>query len=178
MTLESRDDFLARCEPIIVKQAHKQLKGSEILEVDDIAQEIRSHFIQKYNSIKGLEESGLSYIAYRAAATFCEKERTDYMYASGNFVYHGELVEYLLKEHAFAELDGDVDVEGRIDVQRALDSLTPRQREVTIRRYRDGAELSKTEQKSCERALRSITDFLNRGVNKSRVELNTASEEA
>lgn len=177
MLQESRDEFLERVDPIIVKQAHKQHKGSEILEVDDIAQEVRLHFIEKYQHLKGLADDSISYIAYRAAATYCEQEREDFMYQSGNFVYFGELVEYLLRNHAFTDLDGDTDVEGRVDVQAAIDNLTPRQREITLKRYRDGHPLANgRERDTAAVALRSITNYLNRGVRKARVELATASE--
>lgn len=176
MHLETRDAFLERVDPIIIKQAHRQHKGSEILEVDDIAQEVRLHFIEKYQHLKGLADDSISYIAYRAAATYCEKEREDYMYQSGSFVYFGELVEYLLRNHAFADLDGDTDVEGRVDVQAAIDNLTPRQREVTLKRYRDDVMLTASERDVMSDALRRMTSYLNRGINKSRVELASASE--
>lgn len=176
MHLETRDEFLERVDPIIIKQAHRQHKGSEILEVDDIAQEVRLHFIEKYQHLKGLADDSISYIAYRAAATYCEREREDYMYQSGNFVYYGELVEYLLRNHAYTELDGDTDIEGRVDVQEAVDHLNANQRAAVLKRYRDDADLSEAERKAADRGLRSITNYLNRGVNKSCVELASASE--
>lgn len=176
MSLETREEFLDRVDPIIIKQAHKQLKGSEILEVDDIIQEVRLKFWQEHNSLKGLDDSGISYAAYRAAAKFCERERTDYMYFTGAFIYSGDMVDYLLKDHAFTELDGDTDVEGRVDVQAAIDNLTPGQRSAVLKKYRDDADLTNAERVSADRALRSMTDYLNRGAKKSRVELNLASE--
>lgn len=176
MLLETKEQFMARIDPIIVTQANKQHKGSEILEVDDIAQEIRVHFLEKYEHVKGLKDESISYIAYRAAATYCADEREKYMYNTGGFVYFGELVEYLLKNDTFVELDGDTDVEGRVDVLTAIESLSPGQRDAIHLKYRDDADLTKTQQKAAERGLRAITTYLNRGVKKSRVELNIASE--
>lgn len=176
MLLESREQFMARIDPIIVKQAHRQHKGSEILEVDDIAQEVRLHFLQKYEHVKGLADESISYVAYRAAATYCADEREDYMYASGNYVYFGELVEYLLKNHTFTDLDGDTDIEGRVDVLNAIKHLPAPQASAIMLKYRDDIKLTEAQRKAAERGLKAITTYLNRGVNKSRVELSTASE--
>lgn len=176
MLIESREEFLLRVDPIIVKQSHKQHKGSEILEVDDIMQEVRLNFLMKYEHLKGLADDALSYVAYRAAAAYCQQERTDYMYASGNFVYSGGMVEYLLKDHAFTDLDGDTDVEGRVDIHAAVNALTKTERAAILKRYRDGEPLARgAESVAASRGLRSMTDYLNRGANKSRVELNVAS---
>lgn len=176
MLLETREQFMTRIDPIIVTQANKQHKGSEILEVDDIAQEIRVHFLEKYEHVKGLKDESISYIAYRAAATYCADEREKYMYNTGGFVYFGELVEYLLKNDTFVELDGDTDVEGRVDVLTAIDKLGDNQRDAVLKRYRDDLKLTEAERKAADRGLRAITTYLNRGIKKSRVELSIASE--
>lgn len=177
MPLETRDEFLERVDPIIIKQAHKQLKGSEILEVDDIIQAVRLKFIEEYQHVKGLDDNSISFVAYRAAATYCERERTDYMYFSGSFVYSGEMVDYLLKGHVFNDLDGDTDIEGRADVQAALDHLSVDRRRAVVKHYGYGEKLTDAERKQRDRALRQMTDYLNRGANKSRLDVNTAAEE-
>ncbi|MGO2778197.1 hypothetical protein [Glutamicibacter arilaitensis] len=175
--IETKSDFFDRIEPIITKQAHRQLKGSEILEVQDIEQEIRLELLAKYEHVKGLDDNQLSYLAYQAAATYCAKERTDYAYFTGNFIYSGEMVENLLKDHVFVDLDGDVDVEGRVDVLTALKQLSTRRQAAVIKRYCLGEPLDKNEDKLRAKGLRQMTDYLNRGTGKGRVDIDAASEE-
>lgn len=177
MPLETQEEFLIRVDPIIKKQARLNLKGAASIEVDDIEQEIRLNFIEEWSRVRSLDDKRISYLAYQAAATFCQKERNDFMYFSGAFAYSGELVEKLLEDHVWAPVEDGYDIEGRLDVRAAIDRLTPTRRAAVVKKFHTGDKLTSTERTNLSSALRDITDSLNSGKAHARVDINQASEE-
>lgn len=168
-------EFVEKHMDVVQTQARQQHKQSNLFSVEDIEQAIWLHMASNYSYVMDKSSEEISKYAYRAAATYCQREREDFMYFSGSVIYSGEMVERILGESAWAELEPGVDVEGRVDVRRAFERLTMAQKVAVYQRF--GLKMSTTEidRKHLGRGVHSITNFLNSRVRLERAEMEEAA---
>lgn len=171
------EQFVLKHKALVNKQAHRQHKQSNLFSVDDIEQEIWLKLASEWKRVKDLDEDQISYLAYQAAATYCAKQRNDYMYFTGNVLYSGEMVEKILAESAWADLEPGVDVEGRVDVLRAYRQISGAQQDALFRRFALKESTSpKLKSAAIERGIQSITNYLNNRIQMERIEMEDAAK--
>lgn len=158
----------------MVKQvARKEHRGVRTVEVDDVEQAIYQRFAEdarKNNSFKGTDftawdRAGLYARATMYARKFVARERIDFMHFAGAFVYNPTIVEVYLRDAVWANLEDVPDIDGRVDVRDAFNSLPLEVRREVFTHYGlDQPYHSKSaEYKRVERAVERISDILNMG---------------
>lgn len=161
---------------MIAKIAKREHRGLRTLDVDDITQSIHAEFAQlsHKNDFTLWETNGIAALAGKMARKYVNRERTDYMYFSANFIYTPSMVETYLAECVWTELDEVPDVDGRVDVRREFDKLPLNHRQVLFIKYGLGETFEHTDprRKMAERALDRLTARLNTGAQREWVELS------
>lgn len=171
------NEFYETHAKMIGRQAMNQHKQSQIFEVGDLEQAIWAFFVQEWKSVRSYDAAGIKTLAGKAAAKWCREEREKFMYFSGAFVYSGDMVERILNESVWVDLEPGVDVEGRVDVQAVFDRLTATQQSAVFRRYGLKEDLDAAGRMAASRGLHRITGLLNSGARPERVELELAARE-
>lgn len=141
--------------------ARRQHMDSRIFTVDDVEQAVWLAFAQRWQSIRQYHEGQIVKLARRSAAEWCKRERLDYSFFQGKVIYTTEEVKRILRESTWEDLGPGIDVEGRVDVRAAFQSLTKSQRENVFRTYGLKETLVGAPQVSASRGVRAITDYLN-----------------
>lgn len=176
------DDFFEKHQPLAAKVASSTWKKSTIFTVDDIEQAIWEHAIGNWKYYAVADETSVEKYMARAARGFARKERTDYMYFTGAFVYTPKLVAAYLETCAWKPLEEVPDIDARVDVQEAfllLAERAPKQAEAVFKRYGLGEEdLSSAERMNVSRGIESLTHRLNSGLRlqAESIDLTTAQE--
>lgn len=161
---------------MIYKVAKREHRGLRTLEVDDIVQSIWSEFtaLSVNNDFTLWDAKGVAALAGKMARKYVNRERTDYMYFTANFIYTPAIVEGFLSECIWASVDEVPDVDGRVDVQREYDRLPLNQRQVLFLKYGAGEAFKHDDprRKTAERAVERLTSRLNAGSRQTWVELS------
>lgn len=169
--VESALDFVLRYTPVVNKAARNALKGSAFVEADDLAQEAWTYLLRHWQQ---LHEDGAEPLVYATASKtmryFLARERVDYAYFSGQFIYTPEIVRVALETGAWS-LDPNRDWDIRLDVQAAYETLSPERQELLFRVYVQGEQLpnASSERKTLDRAIDAMAHSLNQGVNRDTV---------
>lgn len=161
-TLEEFLDFHAEAIDSIAK-GHWNRQG--FCQADDVAQEIRMHVMTKWDYYSGLGVEAAKRAFGKAAKQYLSQESQDYMHFTGNFVYTPRMVRALLETSAWDPVEEVFDVDGRIDIQLAFKTLPPARSEAVFKRYAlkvPTDEMTKVEQRSCQRGVDDVCHFLNR----------------
>lgn len=176
--MSEMDLFLDRIEDIAVKTAYREHKDCPGIDTDDVAQHVRVQFYRKFESIKDWDEAGLWDLARKVARSYVAKERVDYMEFSGTFIYNREIVQLLLTDAVWCEVEDSPSIEGRIDVAMAYEKLPLRQRRLLFRRYGLGEKLdnASADRKATDRAVARIVQELNSNLNLGFVSLDEVND--
>ena len=171
------DEFYETHRKMVGRQALNQHKQSQIFEVGDLEHAIWVFFMAKWKNVRNYDAAGIKTLAGKAAANWCREEREKFMYFSGAFVYSGDMVERILNESVWVDLEPGVDVEGRVDVQDVFSRLTAKQQDALFRRYGLKEDLDQAGRMNAVAGLQRITGLLNSSARPERVELEMAARE-
>lgn len=175
MSQSTIDLFVSLHGDMIRKVAKREHRGLRTLDVDDIYQSILMEFtaLSVNNDFTLWDAKGIASLAGKMARKYVNRERTDYMYFTANFIYTPAIVESFLAECIWASVDEVPDVDGRVDVQREYDKLPLGQRQALFLKYGAGEQFSHDDsrRKTVERAIERMTSRLNAGAQQTWVEL-------
>ena len=116
----------------------------------------------------------------KRAVRIARDERIDYMQFRGAFIYSPAVVRTILEDAVWVDAEDSPDIEGRIDVSRALGELRAEERDALLERFGpvvQGAPAREPYQNVLvERAVDKISMILNRGAQRSELDIETASD--
>lgn len=177
MSTITTDEFFAEHGNTIHKTALKHHKQSNLFSVEDIEQEINEFMLRSWENVKDLTPGNVRTLADKTASKYCRREREDWMYFQGSVIYSGDMVEKAL-ETVWEPLEYGMDVEGRLDVTRALDVLTHTVHVALYKKFGLKEKLTNAEHNAVERGIRSITNYLNSRIQWERKELAESANHA
>ncbi|TDD97220.1 hypothetical protein [Actinomadura rubrisoli] len=126
-------------------------------ELEDIEQEIALAVISKDGWFAGLSGSLLRERLRIVGYQYCEKERSRYLFYSDQYTYSSNEVRGLLGAYH----SGDIRPDEKIDLENALEELSPRQKHVLSKKYGTPVKLSEYERKLANRAVKAIAHHIN-----------------
>ncbi|GAA1645712.1 hypothetical protein GCM10009700_35140 [Brevibacterium sanguinis] len=143
-------------------------EATTVMDPRDLEQELWVFFLERNQSI--VNEGQMVTLLKKQSRAITKKERIDYMYFRGAFLYTPGMVRRLLEDAVWCDVEDVVDIEGRVDVSTALAELTDRERRLLYAKFHLGEEVDgdKANKRALYRAIDKITDHLN---------LNTEAEE-
>ena len=165
------DEFLEFHKATIRRVAERKYQRQGFTTPDDIEQAISEHVIREWKHYEGANADQARANFNKAANQYLAKESMDYMHFTGSFVYTPALVRSILENSAWSLIRECPDVEGRVDVREAFETLTPIQQSAVFRRYGlkvPSNETTANEQKNCRRGVDNICARLNRRAGKAR----------
>ena len=158
------DRYLA-LEPMVNSVASREWKNSRIYTIEDVAQAVWEHMMKEWKYYDGADEALMRHMARRAARRFCSQQRTQYMYATGAFLYTPGLVRRFLEDTVWCSPEDCKDVEARVDLSEAFAQLSKAQKAAIYKKYGLKEQLvTKAEQVAESRAVGNITTRLNTGL--------------
>lgn len=158
-------DLYLSLEPLVVQVASREWANSHIYELDDVVQAIWIHVMEHWKEYEKAENGLRHSMAKRAAREFCSKQRIDYMYATGAFLYTPGMVRRLLETEVYCVPENARDLEARADITEAITHLTKGQKAVLYKKFAMKEQLLESAEKSHEfRAITAITHRLNTGL--------------
>lgn len=170
-----KDDILdqAKLAGVIKNVAKKQ--ATDVMDPEDLEQELWVFFLEELAHTEYPEGTIVDLIKKRSIK-IARDERIDYMQFRGAFVYSPAVVQTILEDSVWVDVEDSPDIEGRVDVSRALQELTSRERELLRLRYAvtpsERGRLATYDYEVIEVAIDKISMILNRGA--SRAELDIA----
>lgn len=168
------NEFVEEHRELINKIATGAHKGATMFDIEDIEQAIWVRLIQGWSYIRDCSAYQIRGYANRAASLWCQEQRLDYMEFIGSYTYTPKDVMHILETSIWTELGEAKDVNGRIDIERALGKLTDKQHAAVVRRYKDGEKLStSTDKATLSRAVDALTKELNGKVTTKREPLDS-----
>lgn len=134
----------------------------DLLSRDDLIQDLWQFWLSR-TELQEYPENTQKSILRRHARSIIAKERTDYAYFTGAYLYTPTTVRWLLQEAVWVAPFASPDIEGRIDVQKAMRSLSAKDQAVLEAAYAFNMypNLSKTQQKRVQRAVDKLAAILN-----------------
>jgi len=173
MEKDGKQKFFAHHGDTLKRVAKREHKGAVTMTVEDLEQDLHAFFLQNLNSVRGFSPEGVEGLAVKQARKTLLKERIDYMYFSGSFLYTPAMVEVYLQDAVWQELDCVPDIDGRMDVQAAVRELPLDTQRLLFRKYALGESPANAspERKRIERAIETICHSLNLGLKRVKVEL-------
>lgn len=152
-------------EPMVNAVASSEWKGSHIYSIDDVAQAIWEHMMKEWQYYEDADEGLIRHMARRAARRFCQDQRTQYMYATGAFLYTAGMVRRYLEDVVWCGPEDCKDVDARVDMSEAYSKLSRAQKAAVYKRYALKEQLESGAEAVAEsRAIRNITNRLNTGL--------------
>lgn len=158
---------------MVAKVAKREHKGAVTVTVEDVEQAIWLTVAQKIQHLSGYTLHGMADFATKAARSYLVKERIDYMYFMGNFIYTPEIVEKYLKDGLWSKIEDIPDVDGRVDVTHEFNRLPLHDKQILFRKYGLGENPNREDhaaRKTAERAVVLITNNLNLKINQTKVD--------
>lgn len=146
-----------------------QHQRSTIFDTSDIEQSIWEHVMKNWKHYATADERLVSFYMKRAAKSFANTQRVEYMYFTGAFIYTPKIVAAYLETCAWEPLDEVPDIDARVDLQEAfklLQASAPEQAAAVFRRYglKEFSAMTESEQKNSRRGVESLTHRLNSGL--------------
>jgi hypothetical protein len=156
--------FVEFYDETVAKAARKEHKGSKLFDIDDLKQEAWLVLLPKWEKF---HERGVRFVytaAQVAMQRYAQKERIDYGYFSGAFIYTPEIVRTQLELGAWESTpEGDWDI--RLDVRDAYEALGERDQHIVWRAYRLNESFeSSTDRSTLSRAMDKMANYLNEKV--------------
>lgn len=160
----------------IARREHRKMPSCT---VEDMEQAIWEHASKEVKYYLNKDASTVESYMTKAAKQFWSKERTDYMYFTGSYVYTPADVRKILAASAWSRLDECPDVDGRVDVRGAYAALAPMQARAVFKLYglkEEQAAFTETEKRNLRYGIDNITHRLNSGLDKRPSDFNTLGE--
>lgn len=170
-------EFYDGHEAEVARIAFSVWKRSTIYSTEDVEQAIWEHAMGNWKYYAEAGSDSVTRFMTRAARGFVRKERVDYMYFTGAFIYTPKLVADYLDTCAWRPVEEVPDVDARVDMQEAfalLSKSAPAQADAVFKRYGLGEELTASEQKNAQRGVDSICHRLNSGLRLSAESIDLA----
>ena len=145
-------------------------RSSSVIDADDVEMAIWEDLYARFDYVSEATEAHVKWLISHKANEAAAKERRDYEYYRGAFVYTANSVRQILEEAVWVELDTVVDVAARVDVMNAYAKLNDNWRRVLFRRFGLREELSAADTRASNRAITRIADLLNDSVHLELVE--------
>jgi hypothetical protein len=121
--------------------------------------------MKEWKYYEDADEGLVRHMARRAARRYCQEQRTQYMYATGAFLYTAGMVRRFLDEVVWCGPEDCKDVEARVDLSEAYSKLSRAQKAAIYKRYALKEPLNGGSEAVAEsRAVRNITNRLNTGL--------------
>lgn len=173
LTAPMDSELYLQLEPLVNNVAGGEWKNSRLFTIDDVSQAIWEHMMANWSHYQGADEALIKHMARRAARKYCLEQRTQYMYATGAFLYTPGMVRRYLEDVVWC-LPGDcMDVEARADIAEAFELLSKGQKAVLVKRYGLKEPLVRNSEQVAEsRAVAAITNRLNTGLRLTRASPN------
>lgn len=136
-------------------------EATTVFDPQDLEQDLWVFFLERNQSI--LNEGQMVSLLKKQAKALTRKERIDYMYFRGAYLYTPGMVRRLLENAVWCEVENVVDIEGRVDVSTALKELSESERNLLYAKYHLGEPIDNSEsnRRAVYRAVDKITDILN-----------------
>jgi len=158
-------ELYLQLEPLVNQVAGGEWKNSALFSIDDVAQAVWVHMMAYWSHYVGKDEALIKHMARRAARAYCLEQRTQYMYATGAFLYTPGMVRRYLEAEVWCLAGDCLDVEARADIAEAFEHLSKGQKAVVYKRYALKETLVRNSEQVAEsRAIASITNRLNTGL--------------
>lgn len=157
-------DAYVLLEPLVNQVAGGEWKNSTIYGIDDIAQAIWLDMMEHWTAYDKADEPLRYFMARRAARTWCQQQRVDYMYANGAFLYTPGIVRRMLESTIYCDPADATDVDARADITEALRHVTRVQHAAIYKKFALKEPLSGPEKNAESRAITAITHRLNTGL--------------
>lgn len=158
-------DIYLSLEPLVNAVASSEWKGSHIFSIEDVAQAIWEHMMVDWKHYAGADEALIRHMARRAARRYCLAQRTQYMYATGAFLYTTGMVRRYLEDVVWCSPQDCMDIEARADISEAYALLSKGMKAAIYKRYCLKEPMVTSAERNAEsRAVKFITDRLNTGL--------------
>lgn len=131
-TLDELYDQHAATAKKVARREHRKMPSCT---VEDMEQAIWEHATRKLKHYLRKDPSTVESYMTKAAKQFWSKERTDFMYFTGAYIYTPADVRRILASSAWSRLDECPDVDGRVDVRSAFLTLAPKQAQAVFKLY-------------------------------------------
>lgn len=156
----------------IARREHRKMPSCT---VEDMEQAIWEHATKEVKYYLQKDAGTVESYMTKAAKQFWSKERTDFMYFTGSYVYTPADVRRILAASAWSRLEECPDVDGRVDVRGAYLTLAPMQRRAVFKLYglkEEQSSFSATESRNLRYGIDNITHRLNSGLGKHPSDFN------
>ncbi|WP_152346579.1 sigma-70 family RNA polymerase sigma factor [Brevibacterium sp. CFH 10365] len=168
----------AKLSSVIKNVAKKQ--ATDVMDPEDLEQELWVFYLE-HVAHRDYPEGAIVDLIKKQGVKVARDERIDYMQFRGAFVYSPAVVRTILEDAVWVDSEDCPDIEGRIDVSRALGELNDDERRVLHQRFAVNPDtrphFTTLETSRIERAIDKISMILNRGASRSELDIDTASEE-
>lgn len=168
----------AKITSVIKNVAKKQ--ATDVMDPEDLEQELWVFALEELIP-RDYPEGTVVDLIKKQGVKVARQERIDYMQFRGAFIYSPAVVQTILEDSTWTNVEDAPDIEGRMDVSCALAQLSERERDLLVSRFAPeggvGPGLSRTDYKHIESAIDKISMILNRGAARSEVDIETAGEE-
>lgn len=145
----------------IARREHRKMPSCT---VEDMEQAIWEHATKQVKYYLGKDAGTIESYMTRAAKQFWSKERIDWMYFNGAYIYTPADVRKILANSAWSRIDECPDVDGRVDVRTAFLTLAPKQAQAVFKLYglkEDRSTFTKSEMRNLFYGVDNITHRLN-----------------
>lgn len=135
-------------------------EATDVMDQDDLQQELWVYLLERYSKIEN--EGQMVTLLKKQARTITKQERIDYMHFRGSFIYTPGMVRTLLADAVWCEVEDAFDIEGRVDVTRAIRELPYRDQRRLFLWFGCGERSdNSTDKAAISRLVDSITATLN-----------------
>lgn len=113
----------------VTKISRRELRGCQTTTAEDVEQHVWLKLCEwaqadgKGTDFRTWDRFGIADLIVKIARKFIARERIDFMHFAGAFVYTPAIVEVYLKDAVWANVEDVVDIDGRVDVRDAIQSL-------------------------------------------------------
>lgn len=132
------------------------------MDPEDLEQDLWVFYLEEIQP-RGYHDAAAVDLLKKQAGKLDKQERIDYMHFRGSFIYTPGMVRTLLADAVWCEVEDAFDIEGRVDVTRALSELPYRTQRLLYARFMLGEKVANDSpaRKEIDRAVDSITAILN-----------------
>lgn len=158
--METEETFEFDIAEFIRATARRQATG--VMDPEDLEQDLWVFYLEEIQP-RGYHDAAAVDLLKKQAGKLDKQERIDYMHFRGSFIYTPSMVRTLLADAVWCEVEDAFDIEGRVDVTRALSELPYRTQRLLYARFALGEkpERKSANEKAIERAVDTITTTLN-----------------
>lgn len=158
--METEETYEFDIAKFIRATARRQATG--VMDPEDLEQDLWVFYLEELVDSE-YPRGTLVDLLKKRASRIDKQERIDYMYFRGSFIYTPAMVRTLLADAVWCEVEDAFDIEGRVDVTRALRELPYATQRLLYARFMldDKPERKSANEKTIERAVDSIAATLN-----------------